>query len=139
MDVLSDLLSRAHARGAMFGRWRLSGPWGLEFDDGALPLSLHTVLAGELTCERDGAPIVRARQGDLLLIPGGRYRFVHQPGAPAQPVAEAMAHGPLPGTARSYSAGGGPLVPDAARDRPEAELDPSWIGDPGAQTLSPAR
>jgi hypothetical protein len=102
-------------------------------------LSLHTVLAGELTCERDGAPMVRARQGDLLLIPGGRYRFVHQPGAPAQPVAEAMAHGPLPGTARSYSAGGGPQVPDAARDRPEAELDPSWLGDPGAQTLSPAR
>lgn len=122
MDVLSDLLSRARARGAMFGHWRLSGPWGLEFDDGALPLSLHTVLAGELTCERDGAPVVRARQGALLLIPGGRYRFVHQPGTPARPAAEFLARGPVPGTARTYSAGDGPHVPDAARDGQEAAL-----------------
>jgi AraC-like DNA-binding protein len=122
VDVLSDLLSRARARGALFGHWRLSGPWGLEFDDGGLPLSLHTVLAGELTCERDGAPVVRARQGDLLLMPGGRYRFVHQPGAPARPVAEVLARGPVPGTARTYSAGGGPPAPQAARDGQGAEL-----------------
>jgi AraC-like DNA-binding protein len=121
VDVLSDLLSRAHARGALFGHWRLSGSWGLEFDDGALPLSLHTVLAGELTCERDGAPVVRARQGDLLLIPGGRYRFAHQPGAPGRPVAEALARGPVAGTVRTYSAGG-PPASQAARDGHDAEL-----------------
>jgi AraC-like DNA-binding protein len=95
---------------------------GLAVGEGALPVSLHTVLAGELTCERDGAPVVRARQGDLLLIPGGRYRFVHQPGMPARPAAEFLARGPVPGTARTYSAGDGPHVPDAARDRQEAAL-----------------
>jgi hypothetical protein len=28
LDVLSDVLSRAHARGALFGRWLLSSPLG---------------------------------------------------------------------------------------------------------------
>jgi AraC-like DNA-binding protein len=105
MDVLSDVLSRAHARGALFGRWLLSAPWGLEFDDGQLPLSVHTVLAGELTCERAGSA-VRARQGDLVLVRGGRYRFVHAPGAPAVPVAAVLSAGPAPGSPRTHRLGG---------------------------------
>ena len=105
MDVLSDVLSRAHARGALFGRWLLSAPWGLEFDDGQLPLSLHTVLSGELTCEREGSA-ARVRQGDLVLVQGGRYRFVHAPGAAAQPVSAVLAAGPAPGTPRTYLLGG---------------------------------
>lgn len=105
MDVLSDVLSRARARGALFGHWRLAGPWGLDFDDGDAPLSLHTVLVGELTCERDGSPAARVRQGDLVLVRGGRYRFVHEPGAAARPVAELVAAGPVPGTPRTYLLG----------------------------------
>ena len=107
MDVLSDVLSRARARGALFGHWRLSGPWGLDFDDGEAPLSVHTVLAGELTCERAESPAVRVRQGDLVLVRGGRYRFVHEPGAAARPVAELLAAGPAPGTPRTYVLGDG--------------------------------
>jgi AraC-like DNA-binding protein len=105
VDVLSDVLSRAHARGALFGRWLLSSPWGLDFDDGQMPLSLHTVLSGELTCEREGSA-AQARQGDLVLVRGGRYRFVHAPGAAARPVAAVLATGPAPGTPRTYLLGG---------------------------------
>jgi AraC-like DNA-binding protein len=107
VDVLSDVLGRARARGALFGHWRLSCPWGLDFDDGDAPLSLHTVLAGELTCEREKSPAARVRQGDLVLVRGGRYRFVHEPGAAARPVAEVLAAGPAPGTARTYVLGDG--------------------------------
>jgi AraC-like DNA-binding protein len=107
MDVLSDLLSRAHARGALFGHWQLAGPWGLEFDDRDQLLSLHTVVVGELTCEREGTAALRVRQGDLLLVRGGQYHFAHQQGAPAKPVAEVLAAGPLPGTARTYLVGDG--------------------------------
>jgi AraC-like DNA-binding protein len=107
VDVLSDLLSRARARGALFGHWRLSGQWGLDFDDGDAPLSLHTVLVGELICERENSPAIRVRQGDLVLVRGGRYRFVHEPGASAWPVTEALAAGPAPGTERTYVLGGG--------------------------------
>jgi AraC-like DNA-binding protein len=107
MDVLSDVLSRARARGALFGHWRLSDPWGLDFDDADAPLSLHTVLVGELTCEREDFPAARVRQGDLVLVRGGRYRFVHEPGAAARPVAEVLAAGPAPGTPRTYVLGDG--------------------------------
>jgi AraC-like DNA-binding protein len=107
VDVLSDVLGRARARGALFGHWRLSGPWGLDFDDGVAPLSLHIVLAGELTCEREKSPPARVRQGDLILVRGGRYRFVHEPGAAALPVAAVLAAGPAPGTPRTYVLGDG--------------------------------
>ena len=115
--MLSDVLSRAHARGALFGRWLLSAPWGLDFDDGQMPLSVHTVLSGELTCERGGSA-ARARQGDLLLVRGGRYRFVHAPGAAARPVAAVLAAGPAPGTPRTYQLGEAGL-PAAAGQRTE--------------------
>jgi AraC-like DNA-binding protein len=68
---------------------------------------LHTVLVGELTCAREDFPAARVRQGDLVLVRGGRYRFVHEPGAAARPVAEVLAAGPAPGTPRTYVLGDG--------------------------------
>lgn len=107
MDVLADLLTRARARGALFGHWRLGGHWGIAFDDGPMPLSVHAVVAGELFCERDGRPPVRVRQGDVLLLRGdGPYRFVHAPGARVRPMAEVMGAGTVPGAARSYTVDG---------------------------------
>ncbi|GAB22578.1 putative AraC family transcriptional regulator [Gordonia polyisoprenivorans NBRC 16320 = JCM 10675] len=105
VDVLADLLSRAHARGAMFGHWQLTGEWGLEFDEGANPLSIHTVIGGDLTVERDGKPPERVRQGDLIVIRGGRTRFVSTPGAPAMSLTRAQAAGPVPGTSRTFALG----------------------------------
>lgn len=105
MDVLADLLARAHARGAAFGHWQLTGTWGLEFEDGGMPVSIHTVLGGELTIERDGRPSVRVRQGDLVLVRGGACRFVSEPGAPVMALAEAVMSGPVPGTSRTFAIG----------------------------------
>lgn len=107
VDVLADLLTRARARGAIFGHWRLGGDWGLAFDDGDMPLSLHAVMAGELHCERDDGRTVRVRQGDLLLVRGGRYRFVREPGAPTRTLAEVLAAGPERGSARTFVVGDG--------------------------------
>src|ERR1700722_3124415 len=45
------------------------------------------------------------KQGDLVLVRGGRYRFVHEPGAAAVPVAQLLAAGPAPGTPRTYVLG----------------------------------
>ena len=84
MDVLADLLGRAHARGAIFARSTLRAPWGLSFADDT-PLSFHAVLEGELYLTLDdGSPPARLLQGDLALVcHDGRYAFTHAPGAPA--------------------------------------------------------
>lgn len=87
MDVLSDLLARARAHGALFSDSSLVAPWGIEFLD-ELPVSVHAVIEGEMVVEADGEAPVRALQGDLLLIRHDRpYRFVHREGAPARPLA----------------------------------------------------
>lgn len=107
MDVLADLLTRARARGALFSHSTLGAPWGLEFHDEHVPLSVHAVLAGELWVERDGAEPLRLLQGDLLLVNSGApYTFVHAPGAPTRPLADFLAAaGPRAGT-RHFSFGG---------------------------------
>ena len=46
MDVLADLLDRAHARGGTFGRMVLAPPWGVTFET-SLPLAVHAVLGGD--------------------------------------------------------------------------------------------
>ncbi len=86
MDVLTDRLTRARARGAVFAHSTLRGVWGLEFTDD-LPLSIHAVLEGDLWVRLgDDAP-VGLLQGDVLLIRSGRpYAFTHAPGAAAAPL-----------------------------------------------------
>lgn len=102
MDVLADLLARARARGALFAHSTLRAPWGIEFHDVDVTLSLHAVLVGDLWVEQGSAPPRRLLQGDLLLVNSARpYRFVHAPGAPAVPLAEVLAMAePREGTRR---------------------------------------
>lgn len=98
MDVLADLLARAHARGAVFARPTLRPPWCVEFVD-ELPLSFHAVLEGELWVEADGEAPMRLLQGDLLLVRAdGPYRLLHAPGAPAQPLGASPPEGDGPPT-----------------------------------------
>ena len=81
MDVLADLLTRARARGALFARSALRAPWGIEFQDDGVPLSVHAVLEGELWADVQGIEPQRFLQGDLLLVRSDApYRFVHEPG-----------------------------------------------------------
>ncbi len=101
MDVLTDRLTRAQARGAVFAHSTLRGPWGLRFVDD-LPLSIHAVLEGELWVQLgDDAP-VGLLQGDVLLIRSDRpYAFTHAPGAPAEPLPPA----PPTGGAKRFDMG----------------------------------
>lgn len=110
MDVLADLLTRARARGALFSHSTLRAPWGLEFHDAHVTLSIHAVLAGELWVEQPGAEPLRLLQGDLLLVNSERpYAFVHAPGAPVRPLADFLAAaGPSAGTRRFALGGAGP-------------------------------
>ncbi|ADB49944.1 AraC family transcriptional regulator [Conexibacter woesei] len=83
MDVLADLLARAHARGAVFSNRRFAAPWGVEFQD-VFPLTFHAVLGGAMWVELEGEEPLQLFGGDLLLVrTGAPYRFVHAPGAPA--------------------------------------------------------
>jgi AraC-like DNA-binding protein len=68
MDVLADLLDRAHARGGAFGRTVLAPPWGVAFDI-PLPLAVHAVLGGEAWATVDGTA-ARLLAGDVALIRG---------------------------------------------------------------------
>lgn len=83
MDVLADLLARAHARGAVFSNRRFCAPWGVEFQD-VFPLTFHALLGGSMWVELEGEAPLQLFAGDLLLVRTGEpYRFVHAPGAPA--------------------------------------------------------
>ncbi|WP_217924295.1 AraC family transcriptional regulator [Miltoncostaea oceani] len=92
MDVLADLLMRAHARGAVVAHTSAAAPWGLEVDVPS-PLIVHAVLEGEVWLTRDGAPPVRGLPGDLLLLTARGPHRLSSDGAAAEavPVAEATA------------------------------------------------
>jgi AraC-like DNA-binding protein len=107
MDVLTDLLSRARARGAVFAHSTLRAPWGLEFEDHT-PLSVHAVLEGELHVAVAGAPGARCLQGDLVLVRSGEpYRLMHAPRAAVRPLAALIEQGRVPGQEGRYALGGG--------------------------------
>lgn len=68
MDVLADLLDRAHARGGAFGRMVLAAPWGVTFQT-PLPLAVHAVLGGEAWVSANDSS-VRLLAGDVALVRG---------------------------------------------------------------------
>jgi AraC-like DNA-binding protein len=99
VDVLTDLLARARARGAVFSCLELAQPWGVMFG-GRRPLTLHGLLAGAAWLEADGAAPRRLAPGDLVLgRPGVPYRIVSAPGGPAIPIDEARRRGSDPPSA----------------------------------------
>lgn len=113
VDVLSDLLSRARARGAVFGHTTLYGPWGLGFAD-ELPLAVHAVVRGEAWLRTPGGD-VRLSAGDIALVPRTRDRtghaLAHAPGARTVPLADALASMAVPGRPRRFAqAGEGPAT-----------------------------
>lgn len=88
MDVLADLLSRAHARGSVFSSLTLSRPWGAAFS-GIRPLTLHALLLGDAFLETGAPHPVALSTGDIVLAQSGNpYNIVSTPGAAATPIAD---------------------------------------------------
>jgi AraC-like DNA-binding protein len=89
VDILSDELSRARARGAVFSVLRRAEPWGLRFE-GARPLTVHILLSGAGRLDRDGLEPLTIRAGDVVLATAGvPYSIVSELGAPTVPIAAA--------------------------------------------------
>ena len=71
MDVLTDLLERARARGAGFSHSTVRGPFGLAFP-AVSGLAVHAIVEGELQLWTDDATRPeRLIGGDLVLVKGG--------------------------------------------------------------------
>ncbi|QKW05487.1 AraC family transcriptional regulator [Streptomyces sp. NA04227] len=86
MDVLSELLDGVRARGALFRRTTMSGPWSLRFASGS-PLTLATMLRGRAwIVPADGEP-VPVGTGDIAVIRGrAPYTVADDPATPPQVV-----------------------------------------------------
>ncbi|MBL0885795.1 AraC family transcriptional regulator [Myceligenerans indicum] len=99
MDVLSDQLAQARARGAVFSVLRRTAPWGLGFE-GRRPLTVHVLLNGSGRLLQEGAAPIGLRAYDVVLVRGGApYVIVSEAGAPAEPIADARRRGSDPGSA----------------------------------------
>jgi hypothetical protein len=89
VDILSDELSRARARGAVFSVLRRTGPWGLRFE-GLRPLTVHILLSGGGRLDREGLAPIPIRTGDVVLATAGApYSIASDLGAPTVPIAVA--------------------------------------------------
>lgn len=90
MDALADLLDRAHARGAAFGRTVLAPPWGIVFDSAA-PVAVHAVLGGEAFVSVPSQAPVRLLAGDVALVRGpGRSHLAASEQPTLLPLAAAL-------------------------------------------------
>lgn len=93
MDVLSDVLERARARGAVFSVLRRVEPWGLQFGGSRL-LTAHILLGGRAWLEQEGQPPVELQQHAVLLMTSGTpYAIVSEPGAPREAIHDARVAG----------------------------------------------
>ncbi|GLX05840.1 AraC family transcriptional regulator [Microbispora sp. NBRC 16548] len=100
MDVLSDLLHRAHARNALVRQLIQRPPWALAFT-GAPPLTVVAALGGHASVRLDDAGVapVRLAPGDIALIGGAHaHTIADSPATPPQ----AVIHGE-----RKHVVGGG--------------------------------
>lgn len=90
MDVLSDVLARARAHGAVFSVLGRNEPWGLAFS-GTRPLVIHLMLQGSATLVR-GTTAHDVAAGDVILVRGGEpYTLVSAHGVAAEPIEHARA------------------------------------------------
>jgi AraC-like DNA-binding protein len=106
MDVLTDLLQRSRARGAVFAHTTVHGEWGVRFPAGPR-LSVHAIVAGEPHLWADDpGEATRLAPGDIVLVrESQRHHMAHRPGAAC------IAYGDLPFDAtgrRRVVAGEGP-------------------------------
>ncbi|NJP25455.1 AraC family transcriptional regulator [Microbispora hainanensis] len=125
MDVLSDLLHRAHARNALVRQLIQRPPWALAFT-GAPPLTVVAALGGHASVRLDGAGVapMRLAPGDIALIGGAHpHTIADDPSTPPQ----AVIHG-----SRKHVVGDGEAAAGAQRS-----LGPRTYGDglPGATIM----
>ncbi len=93
VDVLSDQLARARARGAVFSTLRRVAPWGLEFS-GRRPLTAHILLEGTAWLSAREEEPIRLDAGDVVLATqGDPYRIVSEIGADAETITDARRRG----------------------------------------------
>lgn len=93
VDVLSDQLARARARGAVFSTLRRVAPWGLEFS-GLRPLTAHILLEGTGWLSAGEEEPVRLGTGDVVLATRGEpYRIVSEIGADVETITAARRRG----------------------------------------------
>lgn len=93
VDVLSEELSQARARGAVFSILDRRAPWGLGFSGGRA-LTAHVLLRGAGLIEVPGIPALDLAAGDVVLVTAGTpYTLVSAPGVPVEPIGEARMRG----------------------------------------------
>lgn len=108
VDVISDLLGRAHAQGAVFAHSLLRHEWGIRLDH-LTTLTVHVVVRGEALVEVDGT-VVRLLPGDIAIVAGaGHHRVMSHEGAACRDLA-AFETFRIPGTDRFDVPGSGPAV-----------------------------
>jgi AraC-like DNA-binding protein len=97
VDVLTDVLQRSRARGALFSHTTAHGAWGVRFQASAR-LSVHAVVAGEAHLWVDELQhALRLTAGDVVLVRESvEHHLAHAPGAPVIAFGEL----PLDGTRR---------------------------------------
>ncbi|WP_232668129.1 AraC family transcriptional regulator [Pseudonocardia sp. TRM90224] len=111
MDVLTDMLQRSRARGAVFSHSTAQGDWGIRFPSGA-KLAIHGILGGEAYTWADSPDDPRrVLTGDLVLVRGpSSQHMAHAPGARLVEFESAPATGPAGGAVRRHF-GSGPGQP----------------------------
>jgi AraC-like DNA-binding protein len=93
MDVLSDVLERARARGAVFSVLRRVEPWGLLFG-GSRVLTAHILLDGRAWLEQEGEePVELEQHAVVLMTSGSEYAVVSEPGARREAIHDARVAG----------------------------------------------
>ena len=118
MDVLSDLLHRAHATDALVRQLIQRPPWSMTFAD-APPLTLVATLGGHAFVSLGTGPPVRLAAGDIALVSTKSYTIADDPGTAPQVVIRGAKKYPITGT--------GDLNPRAPRTYGD--------GPPGATTM----
>jgi AraC-like DNA-binding protein len=97
MDVLTDVLHRSRARGALFSHTTAHGAWGVRFQP-SQRLSVHAIVAGEAHLwAHEPEPALRLTAGDVALVRDSiEHRLAYEPGAPVISYGEV----PVDGTSR---------------------------------------
>jgi AraC-like DNA-binding protein len=140
MDILADQLALARARGAVFSVLRRVRPWGLQFGGQRL-LTAHVLIEGDGWLEQPGAEPIRLQARDVVLVTSGPpYAIVSDPGAAAEPIADARRRGPdpAPGEAATIVCGAyvleGSVATSLLRTLPRVIIVPAADQEPAHAT-----
>src|ERR1044072_9970673 len=107
MDVLSAVLRELRLRSASYRVLRLRAPWRIRFDGGLR--GVHLVRTGECDLTLDGAPPVRLRAGDLVVVPRADSHTLASPdGARAPELSSLALARDAAGGGRAAGGGGAP-------------------------------